>query len=118
MPWKLSDEHRDIIEDQIRDAKRIVEKELADFEDLRQRHHERYASRRRSSAVTEPPAKSVTPMDTAETGDPKDAAKTEVDLPAEAAAEKAPATRSEDHHHHHDESGDVMVEAGEDMVIY
>ncbi|POR34083.1 Uncharacterized protein TPAR_05745, partial [Tolypocladium paradoxum] len=112
LPWKPTPREEDTIDDQIRNTKAAIARELEDFKSRRESHLRRYGPRRESDASrTEQP--------------PVPAAKPEASPPRPAAdagsAEQQPVTAHHDphgHHDPHDDSGDILVEAEEDMVIY
>jgi hypothetical protein len=116
LPWKLTKDQEDLIESQIHDAREIISRELEEFKERERRHEERYGHRR----LTPPPRAFDAP--------PKQAQDTKISVekvdeapaktnPTAAVLEQKPAARAV-RQDHEDDPGDVMVEAGEDMVIY
>ncbi|KAK2591391.1 hypothetical protein QQS21_010916 [Conoideocrella luteorostrata] len=110
LPWKRTSEQDDIIDEQIRVAKSTIAKEEEDFKALRGRHASRFGSRRQSTSTQR------------EDGKPREGE--DVSTKRLEQREQKPASKDNqeqkpvEHHDPHDESGDVLVEADEDMVIY
>ncbi|KAM4054647.1 pinin/SDK/memA/ protein [Hirsutella rhossiliensis] len=98
LPRRLSRREKDIIEAQVRNCKASISRELEDFKGRKEQHLKRYGSRRDSDAAPSP-------------AQHHKAAQHE---PAEDAVKKTAAPV----HDMHDDSGDVLVEAEEDTVIY
>ncbi|KAI9166796.1 Epoxide hydrolase srdG [Paramyrothecium foliicola] len=111
LPWKLTEEQQDLIDDQIRQANKIVDRELDDFERRKDRHVERYGTRRRSSVAARPLADLADPVAPIIPDDERDTQQVTEDRPQEADQSKSGVAMTQEHHHHHDDSGDVMVEA-------
>lgn len=101
-----------MIEDQVRSAKATIAKEEEDFKTKKEHHLIRYDTRRSSNAQKEdePAARSEADAPKAEAGD----SESRESEPAKKESEQKPVHD----HDPHDESGDVLVEADEDMVIY
>ncbi|KAF6842799.1 nuclear protein [Colletotrichum musicola] len=116
-PWKLTKEQEDTIADQVRDAKDTIAREVEAFNDRKEEHERRFGPSRPPTTQEQPaPAVTETLTDAPETADQG--------APPAAApagdADKAPSLDREKHDRepHQDESGDVVEDAGEDMVIY
>ncbi|KAF6820987.1 nuclear protein [Colletotrichum sojae] len=118
-PWKLTKEQEDTIADQVRDAKEMIAREVEAFNDRKEEHERRFGLSRppttqeqSAPAVTETETLADAP-ETADQGAPPAAA------PA-GDTDKASSLDRENHDRepHQDESGDVVEDAGEDMVIY
>lgn len=103
LPWKLTAEQEDIIDDQIRQTKVIIEHEI---ESLNARKG-RQAKGGRQPLETTAPSREDIDHDSADSNGPGK-------LPH---AQEKPIQAS-NHGHHHDESVDVLEEAEEDTVIY
>ncbi|KPM35765.1 hypothetical protein AK830_g10801 [Neonectria ditissima] len=119
LPWKLTPEQEDQIDDQIRNAKATVDRELEDFNTRKQR-------RERDHGRSIHPTRSVTPKEPHVSALPSEDS---TDKPSRSANDSDQSTKAPDkeksqpqqhshHNHHHDESADVLEEADEDMVIY
>ncbi|KHN99462.1 Pinin/SDK/MemA protein [Metarhizium album ARSEF 1941] len=110
LPWKRSADQEDLIDDQVRSAKATIAKEEEEFKTKKERHLSRYQPRRLSSD--------------GEKGDAMGglAATDAGEKHGEGRREQELVGRDEDKSAHHDdphdESGDVVVEADEDTVIY
>ncbi|CAI0653132.1 unnamed protein product, partial [Colletotrichum noveboracense] len=112
-PWKLTREQEDEIDDQIQDAKATIAREVEVFNERREEHERRYGRSRpptrqeQSAPVT---AEASTDATSAPEAPPAEALKADTN------------TLSHDTDRHdrepHDESGDVVEDAEEDMVIY
>ncbi|KAL0932003.1 nuclear protein [Colletotrichum truncatum] len=114
-PWKLSKEQEDSIDDQIQDAKAIIAREVDAFNDRKEAHEQRYGRSRPSivqnqpapaiaeSSADAPPAPEAAHVDAAAAGSTNTASLYDNDR-----LDREP----------HDESGDVVEDAEEDMVIY
>ncbi|KAF4839048.1 Pinin-like protein 1 [Colletotrichum tropicale] len=112
-PWKLTREQEDEIDDQIQDAKATIAREVEVFNERREEHERRYGQSRppsrqeQSAPVT---AEASTDATSAPEAPPAEALKADTN------------TLSHDTERHdrepHDESGDVVEDAEEDMVIY
>lgn len=109
MPWKRTAEQEDTIDDQVRAAKATIAKEEEEFKLKKERHLSRYRPRRVSHADKD----AVVP----ETEADADTGRRGGDAPEPTKKESEP-HKAGHHHDPHDESGDVLVEADEDMVIY
>ncbi|KFA74010.1 hypothetical protein S40288_09740 [Stachybotrys chartarum IBT 40288] len=106
LPWKLTRDQEDLIDDQIRKAKESNAREAADFKVRKQDHENRYGLSRRPSVVQgrlSPAPEAEKPEKSPEPAPPPPSAK-----------EAAPQVSKGQY----DESGDVLVEAEEDTVIY
>ncbi|KND95143.1 hypothetical protein TOPH_00563, partial [Tolypocladium ophioglossoides CBS 100239] len=113
--WKPTSREEDMIDDQIRDTKAGIARELEDFKSRRERHLSRYGPRRESDAspTEQPPVPAPKPE---ASPPPRPAA----NHPAGSEQQPMAAHRDHDDPHDdpHDDSGDILVEAEEDMVIY
>ncbi|KAF4581917.1 Pinin/SDK/MemA protein [Ophiocordyceps camponoti-floridani] len=119
LPWKLTRDEEDTIADQVRACKSRIASELEDFRTRQEQHRRRLA-----------PPTTATTTTAEEDGQPEDGgsdAKEQyppvaagVKEQAEASPPKARSKASPDAeaHQDHDDSGDILVEADEDMVIY
>ncbi|KOS16981.1 hypothetical protein ESCO_006019 [Escovopsis weberi] len=94
LPWRLTAEQEDVIREQIRRETDMIAKEVEEFGFRKAKHIERHGPPRVGTDITDPPVVTMT----------------------EEATATATATSTEANVH--DESGDVLVEAEEDMVIY
>ncbi|KAJ0387932.1 hypothetical protein COL922a_001210 [Colletotrichum nupharicola] len=105
-PWKLTREQEDEIDDQIQDAKATIAREVEVFNERREEHERRYGRSRpptrqeQSAPVT---AEASTDATSAPEAPPAEALKADTER-----HDREP----------HDESGDVVEDAEEDMVIY
>jgi uncharacterized membrane protein YgaE (UPF0421/DUF939 family) len=114
LPWKRTADQEDTIDEQIRSAKATIAAEEEEFKMKRERHLSRYQPRRFSHVDREDDA----------AGKPKVAAHADDQDGAQLEQLEQEPTKKESEQkttHHddpHDESGDVLVEADEDMVIY
>ncbi|KAK1245076.1 hypothetical protein MKX08_004705 [Trichoderma sp. CBMAI-0020] len=112
LPWKVTADQKDTIDNQIQRARASIEKEIEQFKARKQRHIERYGPPTRQTSVTpnEPAAATRAPE-----------RESPVRSPHHGADKHHLQERrvSQDiHKGHHDESGDDLEEAEEDMVIY
>ncbi|KAF5615547.1 peroxin 26 [Fusarium sp. NRRL 52700] len=103
LPWKLTAEQEDTIDDQIRQTKATIEREV---ESLNARKGLQAKGGRQP---LETPAASREDLD----HDSKD-----TDGPEKSPHGQEKPIQTSNHGHHHDESADVLEEADEDMVIY
>ncbi|KAJ4304376.1 hypothetical protein N0V88_001989 [Collariella sp. IMI 366227] len=129
LPWEPSKEQEDIIKDQIRAAEEMIDREMRDFKDRRER-------RFRELGVT-PPPRSPTPPPQVETHqpelEPEPAAESRPDQatvgepksppqetnPDTDAAAPTPSNTQNNHHEREpDENGDEVMQDEEDIVIY
>ncbi|KAG6018424.1 hypothetical protein E4U41_003902 [Claviceps citrina] len=127
LPWKRTADQQDTIEEQLRVAKSTMAHEEEDFRALKERHAIRYGLRRgshhqRGEDSTERAEEGEKGMH-AQQGDVGRAVEHEAEAedeapPGEGHAEVQTVTAAAQHHDAHDESGDVVVDADEDMVIY
>lgn len=101
LPWKLTDEQEDTIDDQIRSAKAQIEQESEAWDRKHGRQTEKVAVEEQPSLEPEPAPQAADPTPEAVSAD-------DVASKAEIEADKD----------QHDVSGDVLVEADEDTVIY
>lgn len=112
LPWKLRRREEETIESQVRDCKASISRELEDFKGRKEHHLKRYGPRRVSDATpSAEPAAAPSPGPYNEAPPPES---TTTQPQAEDIAEKTVAPL----HDMHDDSGDVLVEAEEDTVIY
>ncbi|PHH85872.1 hypothetical protein CDD83_11053 [Cordyceps sp. RAO-2017] len=110
LPWKLTRREEDTIEDQVRDCKATIARELEDFKWRKEQHVRRLGPRRQSDAtVASPPAAIPAPERHASPPRPPAAS------PGPTEGEKKTTVA---HHDGQDDSGDFLVDAEEDMVIY
>ncbi|KAI8310553.1 Pinin-like protein 1 [Colletotrichum sp. SAR11_59] len=117
-PWKLTREQEDEIDDQIQDAKATIAREVEVFNERREEHERRYGRSRpptrqeQSAPVT---AEASTDVMSAPEAPPAEAPKAEAPK-----ADTNPLSHDTERHDRepHDESGDVVEDAEEDMVIY
>lgn len=117
LPWKVTSDQRDTIDDQIQRAKASIEKEVEQFKARKQRHIERYGPPTRQRSVTPDEPAAAAPATA--TGAPE--RESPVRSPHHSVDKSHLQERrvSQDiHKGHHDESGDDLEEAEEDMVIY
>ncbi|PNY27902.1 Uncharacterized protein TCAP_02158 [Tolypocladium capitatum] len=107
LPWRPTPREADTIDDQIRETKASIARELEDFKSRREGYLGRFGPRRDSDAcrTEQPPVPAPKP----EASPPRPAANF-------AGAEQQPKSAHDDDLH--DDSGDILVEAEEDMVIY
>ncbi|KAH7329113.1 pinin/SDK/memA/ protein conserved region-domain-containing protein [Stachybotrys elegans] len=121
LPWKLTRDQKDTIDDQIRDAKAANEEESADFARRKEAHEKRYGlSAQSRTALSGAEAQEEPPLADAKAEKDKsteDGAPSQQD-PGTAGSGTAKRAVKPADREHADESGDVVVEAGEDMVIY
>ncbi|PHH70570.1 hypothetical protein CDD80_5930 [Ophiocordyceps camponoti-rufipedis] len=119
LPWKLTRDEEDTIADQVRACKSRIASELEDFRARVEQHRRRLA----------PPTAATTTTTVGDEGRPEDGSDDKEEDPSVAAAveEQAEASPSKARsrasldagaHQDHDDSGDILVEADEDMVIY
>ncbi|KAG5980810.1 hypothetical protein E4U55_003589 [Claviceps digitariae] len=113
LPWKRTTDQEDVIESQIRAAKRTIANEEEEFKAFKERHAVRYGLRRDSHQRedTTVRAQGEKTMQQEELG--RDEATQDSRMKGHAEVQKATAQQDA-----HDESGDVLVDADEDMVIY
>lgn len=116
MPWKCTEEQKDIIDDQIRDAERDIERELKTFEAKRQRHIQKYGPPRRGSHATTSTSteKPHEPVREEARGEQTDTSKMDDVSHATAVSHEDRRPRSKDG----EDLGDIMEQAGDDTVIY
>ena len=109
MPWKPTEQQKEIIEDQIQDAEDATDREASDF---KRRKAERLGA---SVAAGSPAPPTLEPKQTLrKTADDRP---TEVSQP-DSTNHTAPQAVKVGHERESDETGDVMVEEAEDTVIY
>lgn len=115
LPWKVTSDQKDTIDDQIQRAKASIEKEVEQFKSRKQRHIERYGPPTRQTSVTpDEPAAATAATRAPERESPVRSPHHNVDK-----SHLQERRVSQDiHKGHHDESGDDLEEAEEDMVIY
>ncbi|KAG5922326.1 hypothetical protein E4U61_005434 [Claviceps capensis] len=111
LPWKRTADQDDIIDDQVRAAKSTMAKEEEEFKALKERHALRYGLRRDSHARPD----TTEETQGGETVQRDAPGRDEEAIPGKGTAEPPKPTAHQDAH---DESGDVLVVAEEDMVIY
>ncbi|KAL7923919.1 pinin/SDK/memA/ protein conserved region domain-containing protein [Trichoderma austrokoningii] len=103
LPWKVTADQKDTIDDQIQRARASIEKEAEQFKARKQRHIERYGPPARQTSVTpDEPAAATSP----DRSSHHDADKTHLQ------------ERRASQDIHRDEYGDDLEEAEEDMVMY
>ncbi|SPN98503.1 uncharacterized protein DNG_01548 [Cephalotrichum gorgonifer] len=110
-PWILTADQKDEIRRQVYAAEDTIERELDDFRVRKEEHARRYG------LLVHPDE-----GEREEAAEPRDAerlpeARKESDTQGPVPEERSE-SRSTPDRDHHDESGDVVVEAGEDVVIY
>lgn len=103
LPRRLSHRDEDVIDDQVREAKARIARELEDFKWHKEQHVRRYGPRAERDAT--PPEQAPAPAPEVEP---------EAEPPDNVDETKQPLTA----HDPHDDSSDIMVEGEEDMVIY
>lgn len=120
LPWKRTPEQEDTIDNQIRNAKTTIASEVKHFSVRKERHIERYGLEtppHQNPVVEEP---TVAPVPDAEISAPSPPPM--VEKPQEKPQEKEKEKETQPivglHVDPHDESGDVLEEGEEDMVIY
>ncbi|KAG5944113.1 hypothetical protein E4U59_007582 [Claviceps monticola] len=111
LPWKRTADQDDVIDDQIRAAKSTMAKEEEEFKALKERHAIRYGLRRESHARPD----TTEETQGRETVQREAPGRDEEAIPGKGTAEPPKPAAHQDAH---DESGDVLVVAEEDMVIY
>lgn len=108
-PWIITADQKHRIRQQRHDVEDTIERELDEFEVQREEHARKYgleiqpAERPASPMRQEPEKPSEAPKQPGQEGH---------------APEERPESRSSPEREHHDESNDVVVESGEDVVIY
>ncbi|KAF4976202.1 hypothetical protein FZEAL_7094 [Fusarium zealandicum] len=109
LPWKLTEEQENELDDQLRHAKATIERESEAFKAKKERHSRDAGRNRRSTS----PEDALAPAREASVDKPRS-------INGSEHATRAPEREHHHlhHHHHHDESADVLEEAEEDMVIY
>ncbi|RDA83853.1 hypothetical protein CP532_1193 [Ophiocordyceps camponoti-leonardi (nom. inval.)] len=138
LPWKLTRDEEDTIDKQVRDCKARIATELQDFERRREQHRQRYAapaedeaaqdvndSKFVSSSTAPVPKDESQPEEDNEAGPkvlPKSTDPSPSSVPPPAPVKAKPEEEEEAtagaQQNSHDDSGDILVEADEDMVIY
>lgn len=113
-PWKRTADQEDIIDEQIRAAKITIAKEEDDFKALKQRHASRYGSREDSDRCQDKTDEGEGKKITTQPEEPEELEKDD----AAAGQGHADVPKTAAQHDPHDESGYVLVDADEDMVIY
>ncbi|KAK7416428.1 hypothetical protein QQX98_005245 [Neonectria punicea] len=114
LPWKLTPEQEDQIDDQVRNAKATVDRELEAFNTRKQRRERDHGRSTRPARPVTPREPSVSVLPSEDSTDKHPRSTNGSDQPAKAPDKE----KSHHHHNHHDESADVLEEADEDMVIY
>ncbi|RCI15969.1 hypothetical protein L249_2194 [Ophiocordyceps polyrhachis-furcata BCC 54312] len=133
LPWKLTRDQQDTIEKQVRDCKASITTELQDFQRRRDQHRKRYAapvedeaaqeviddSNKPVSSNTAPVPKEESPPEEMGAGPKVEPESVDPSSPTSSPpAKKAKPEEADAHQNSHDDSGDILVEADEDMVIY
>ncbi|KAF4334587.1 hypothetical protein FBEOM_11565 [Fusarium beomiforme] len=103
LPWKLTAEQEDTIDDQLRQTKATIDSEVEEFNARKGRQ----TKRTRQSSETAAPSNEELAHGSQDTNGPEESSRVQ---------EKE--FQASHHGHHHDESADVLEEADEDMVIY
>lgn len=120
LPWKRTTDQEDVIEEQIRAAKSTIATEEEEFKALKERHVARYGVRRDSHQREDTTGRTQgeKTMQQEELGRNEEA--TQATQAAQATPMKGDAQVQEAaaEQDAHDESGDVLVDGDEDMVIY
>jgi hypothetical protein len=106
-PYDLTREQEDVIDDQIKDAKAVIQREVEEFNLRREQHMKQYGRGRPSTARGETMSSAAAPGD----------ADSSATLSRPTNGSSTQASRHGPDKVSHDE-GDVVVEADEDMVIY
>ncbi|KAG6001368.1 hypothetical protein E4U43_001334 [Claviceps pusilla] len=126
LPWKRTTDQEDVIEEQIRAAKSTIATEEEEFKALKERHVARYGMRRDSHQREETTERTQGEK----TMQQEELGRNEEDTQATQAAQAAQAAQATPmkgdaqvqeaaaEQDAHDESGDVLVDGDEDMVIY
>ncbi|KAM3511967.1 hypothetical protein MY11210_004367 [Beauveria gryllotalpidicola] len=113
LPWRCTDDEQDIIDEQRRKARDLVQREESEFEKRRKWHIDRHGAAvkpRPQSPPREqprPPMASPSPPDTAP-------GETSMMADGDTGGDQAEDTRPDGH----DDVGDIVEHDGEDMVIY
>ncbi|TWU76677.1 hypothetical protein ED733_000162 [Metarhizium rileyi] len=110
LPWKRTADQEDLIDAQVRSAKATIAKEEEEFKMKRERHLDRYQPRRVSYASVE--TSGLERLESTDAGQHGEGRRDQE------LAKKDDEHKPAQHHDPHDESGDVVVEADEDTVIY
>ncbi|KAF5655878.1 peroxin 26 [Fusarium sp. NRRL 25303] len=103
LPWKLTAEQEDTIDDQVRQTKLTIEREVESLN----------ARKGRQAKGGRQPIETTAPLREGLHHDSKD-----TNRPEKSPHGQEKSIQASDHDHHHDESADVLEEADEDMVIY
>ncbi|KJZ72192.1 hypothetical protein HIM_08457 [Hirsutella minnesotensis 3608] len=120
LPWRLTRKEEDIIDGQVRDCKADITRELEDFRWRKEQHLKQYGPKKESDEPRTEPAPAPAPPAMREDGTAQEQPQEQPQEPPaasprhESAAKGAMAAIDDPH----DDSGDVLVEAEEDMVIY
>ncbi|PMB69268.1 hypothetical protein BM221_003907 [Beauveria bassiana] len=113
LPWRCTDHEQDIIDEQRRKARELVQREESEFEKRRKWHIDRHGAAvkpRPQSPPREqprPPTASPSPPDIA-------AAEPAMNADGDPGGGEEENSRADGH----DDAGDIVEHAGEDMVIY
>ncbi|KAK5990167.1 hypothetical protein PT974_08433 [Cladobotryum mycophilum] len=116
LPWKPTPQQEDVIDEQISRAKKTIAREAEQFRVRKQRHIERYGPPRHRSVTPDLPAAAMRLESSGSISHATKAPENEQPPPTEDMNHDQ--HDQNDQHDQHDESGDVLVEAEEDMVIY
>ncbi|KAG5917066.1 hypothetical protein E4U42_007399 [Claviceps africana] len=118
LPWKRTTDQGDVIAEQTRAAKSTIAHEEEEFKALKERHAIRYGLRRDSHQRqdTTERAEGEGTMQAEEAGRIEAEATQAAEVSV--AKEHAEVQKAAAQHDAHDESGDVLVDGDEDMVIY
>ncbi|KAH0494133.1 hypothetical protein TgHK011_000765 [Trichoderma gracile] len=112
LPWRTTSSQKDMIEDQIEQARIANEREVEQFKARKQRHIERYGPPTRQRSVTpDEPAAARAPEGESPPQSPRHGSADKPQVQERRAS-------SDGHKGHHDELGGDLEEAEEDMVIY
>lgn len=112
LPWQRTDEERDIIDQQRREARELVQREESEFDKRRKWHVERHGEAVRPRPPSppreqpRPPTASPAPSVTISGASPMKVDDEEDDK------------QEDTQHEGHDDAGDIVEHDGEDMVIY
>ncbi|KAG6003666.1 hypothetical protein E4U21_001827 [Claviceps maximensis] len=116
LPWRRTTDQEDVIEEQIRAAKNTIANEKEEFKALKERHAIRYGLRRDSHKLEDDGEQAQGEKTVRQEELGRDEATQAIQAtPVKGHAEVQKEAAQQDAH---DESGDVLVDADEDMVIY
>ncbi|OAA67433.1 pinin/SDK/memA domain protein [Cordyceps fumosorosea ARSEF 2679] len=112
LPWRCTDEEQDVIDEQRRKARELVQREESEFEKRRRWHIERHGAAVRPRPSSPPRERPRSPS----------AASPGTAVHAESPKKMNSDTGDRDdegtRHEAHDDAGDIVEHDGEDMVIY